>query len=1247
MGCVSYGGAVNGWRRYKMLLATLLVLAAAFVARAALVGPYSPDANTLHLWHLDETTTPAVDSAVPGINLSGLLNGATLGNSSYVGFGSALNTLDGGQDATAAGTRDALLAASASTGNVFVNYADPTTGAFTYEAIVWIGFDPTRNLGASVDGGNGRGTPLEIVSCESGTTTNRIFQFRIVPLGMRPAVALSPTTVPLLTFENVRAGSSGQATIYAAIPTNGPEAILSNHWYHAAVTYNGSPNTAGNLKFYWTLLDPSRTSAAQISINSTNAMLAGLYPLSSASTPLLLGNEERNKNGNFLGMIDEVRLSSAARPATGMMFTGSPPLPSSTPAVTYLECLVDFQRYAETVWHTANYSNSPPDSGYFGSGDSTSNNGIRGDLGVAVAYAVLAQAYPADTNRPAWLAKIRQGLNYAANTHRSGTNICEDGLQWGHDWGSAMLTGTMGLACLLAQADLPATTIQACQRAVADEATYRAGIPPASGYFGDTKAEENAWDSNGLTVAAAWIASNTNASLWLTAAKQYLANSYTVANTNGDPLAAWVTTVTLYPSYALENHGFYHPTYQMVAGMSMGDSLLMARLANPSIAAELQPFAEHNVLQVWTNLQHLVLDSGEFAYPSGLDWELHDYEQNSYVTWLATHFNDPLARWEDIQLAQLVRYRQLVNGDGSFVGPSSGGFFREAVEAYRTAVAWLHWAHADYTNGPSAAPGPTFEYLSDVKIIAQRGPSGFASLSYGPRIMAVIEPPAVSVPTNVYVTTPRQPGLIGLGALGNPTAAQLVNLTTNADGFQAELQLTNGANGTTEVYMSCNQQSVAIVEVPWPTVGVYGSSAGSFCVGIENDPLIGGSRLLEWAGGLTNVFNRSGIARNITNNWVCVAGHYGLAAGPAGYFNYQAASSYNRAGAAQDTLQFIPQAQLGPRYAVWFPGQNAAQTASNATLIDWTVSATSCLLTFPGPTGSVSQVSAALPPPPSPYPPYLLPIAAVTGSSWQAGFPPTNAVDGNYANFWVSYGTNAGQGPAPSHPEWLQVAFPRQVAVSEFQVYPRSDNGGYGPKEVQLLLDGVLAFQGTMAPTSTLDVRLSPPVNATNAQLLITTSYDRGSSINPRNVQVDEMTFFERALPGTYGDWALRRFTDTQLADPAMGTANADPDHDGVPNLVEFAMGGDPFVSDPSVAALLVAATEPGAFAFTYRERKSLGDAQRRFETSSNLVHWEEISPASLLTLTNLPDVYVREAVFPAQSAASFFRVKFSLPPGG
>jgi hypothetical protein len=937
---------------------------------------------------------------------------------------------------------------------------------------------------------------------------------------------------------------------------------------------------------------------------------------------------------------------------------------------TYLQCLTNFETYAESIWHTASYSNAPADAGYWGDGASSGNGGIRGNGGVALAYAVLAEAYPGDPKLVTRLSRIRQALNYNAGAHVTGTNVCTDGHQWGWssasstDWQTPLWTGSMGLACLLVQNQLPASTVQAVQQVVASEATHRASIAPASGYVSDTKAEENGWDSNVLALGAAWLSSNTNAALWLTAAKKYLANTYTVANTNGDPLSSWISTVTLYPDFALENHGFYHPTYQMVAGMSMGDSLLMAQLANSTVATQLQVFAEHNVLNVWSNENHLVMDSGEFAYPSGLDWELHDYEQNSYITWLAAHFNDPLARWADGQLAQLVRYRQLVNGDGTFVGPSDGGFYREAVEARRTAIAWLHWATADYPSGLTSAPSPAFEHLPDVGIVVQRGPVGFVGLCYGPqtngspaRIMAIIEPPAPAVPTNTYVTTPRLPGIIGLGALGNPTGARLVSLISNANGFQAELRLTNGANGTTEVYVNCNEQTVAIVEVPWPIVGVYGSSAGGFCVGIENDPLVGGSRLLEWTSGSATITNRSGASRSITNAWVCVAGRYGVAAGPAGYFNYQAASSYNRSGAAQDTLQFVPQSPLGPRYAVWFPGKSAVETMSNATQVSWSVSATNVVLTFPGTGGTPAQLTAVLPPTAPSYLPYLLPISAVAGSSWQSSYPPTNAVDGNYNDFWVTSGTSPGQGPTANHPEWLLVNFSRQIALSEFQVYPRTLNGGYGPKAVQVFLNvtnavftntlpsaGTNVYQGTMAATAALDVRLPQPVYATNAILWITSSYDPGYPTNPRNAQVMEITFFERALPGTYGDWALHEFTDAQLADPEFGTATADPDGDGTPNLAEFAMGGNPLVADSAATELQPLSSAAGSFSFSFRERKNLGDVQRLFESSTNLVNWVEVTPSSLVTIGNLQDVYLRAAVFPVQDQASFFRLKFLLP---
>jgi hypothetical protein len=630
----------------------------------------------------------------------------------------------------------------------------------------------------------------------------------------------------------------------------------------------------------------------------------------------------------------------------------------------YLDSLVDFERYADGFWHTATYTNAPVDAGYFGDG-SSGEGGIRTSCGVALAYAVLAEAFPNATNRAARLDKVRMALNYAAETHVSGKSRCADGKQWGHGWQSAYWGGHMGITCLVAQKDLPPPTVEAVQRAVADEATYRAHIAPMSGYVNDTKAEENAWNSHIVALAAAWMTTNANAGLWLTSAKQYLVNTHTVASTNGDPLASWITSVTHYPDFALENHGFYHPGYKACSGEMVGDSWLMARMANPTVATELEPFATHNVLRAWTNFTYLLMDSGEMAFPAGEDWDLNDYEQNAYLAWVASHFNDPLARWAEERVARLERYRQQVNGDGRFVGPSTAiGFPRESCVAYRTALSWLHWANARYPTGPSVAPAPAFLHMPEVAVIEQRGDNGYFSICYGPqtnggktRINAIIEAPTTSFPNDVFTVTPRIPGVIGFGAMGNPTAARLITLSTNGNTFTAELQLTNGTNGTTEVYVDCTGETIAIVEVPQPTAKLVNHAAPSFTVGIENAPLNGGSRLMEWQGGSATITNLSGASRNVTNEWICVAGHYGVACGPHGYFQYQAAKNYSH-GAGQDTLQYVPADSLMPRYSVWFPGKNAAQTAQGARRVTWTLSKTNCVLSFPGRAGSDHRIIA-------------------------------------------------------------------------------------------------------------------------------------------------------------------------------------------------------------------------------------------------------------------------------------------------
>ena len=294
-------------------LAGLLAVAWLFTqlaAQAVIVGPYTADANTLHLWHMDASAVPVPDAVSTGsTNLMKLANGALLGASSYsTAFGTALNTADGGQDGIAAADKDAYLAASPTTGNVVLALADPTTSAFTFEALVWIGFDPAKDFSSTANGGNGRAAVCEIMTGESNTSANRVFQFRIAPIGC----ALGNTTVNL-EFVNVNLGASQNLSV--PIPTTGPDAILGNKWYHAAVTYNGLANTGNNITLYWTLMDTNRMCANAIGAS----IMANDLPV--APTVFALGNiPGRTANANFLGLIDEARISNIARSADDMMF---------------------------------------------------------------------------------------------------------------------------------------------------------------------------------------------------------------------------------------------------------------------------------------------------------------------------------------------------------------------------------------------------------------------------------------------------------------------------------------------------------------------------------------------------------------------------------------------------------------------------------------------------------------------------------------------------------------------------------------------------------------------------------------------------------------------------------------------------------------------------------------------------------------------------------------------------------------
>ena len=286
-----------------------------------IVAPYKPDNDTLHLWHFDESNVPVLDAVRNGTDLGSLEGGATLGNESYhglAGFGTALCTYNGNPNIEpgAAGQECFLSGLPLENGpgdNLSLTYAGPS-GAFTYEVIVRIDFHPTTNFGAE-GWGRGHNLLMQLISADADENANRLFQFRLAPIG-----TLNSNTQPLIEFINLNKGSSIQS-LTALVPTTGPHAIKAGGWYHVAVSFNGKSDENENLKFYWTALDPALTSANLIgSARMLNSLPLGLSP------DFAIGQTGRQSpvtpapNNNFVGLIDEVRLSGIERSSSQMLF---------------------------------------------------------------------------------------------------------------------------------------------------------------------------------------------------------------------------------------------------------------------------------------------------------------------------------------------------------------------------------------------------------------------------------------------------------------------------------------------------------------------------------------------------------------------------------------------------------------------------------------------------------------------------------------------------------------------------------------------------------------------------------------------------------------------------------------------------------------------------------------------------------------------------------------------------------------
>lgn len=625
------------------------------------------------------------------------------------------------------------------------------------------------------------------------------------------------------------------------------------------------------------------------------------------------------------------------------------------PSVTddYLKALLRFEPWAESVWK--DYP-AIPGTGYFGDGGSGGNGGIRGTTGIAVAYAVLIREFPNAHERAKRLAHLQATLKFAVETHQSGKAdaFATDGKKWGaypgigkkdpRIWQSAFWAGAMGFAAALVEKDLDPAVVAGVKRVIAAEADLLATIPPPSGYKLDSKGEENAWDTNAPALAAAWMPDDPRAKEWLRTAKQYLANSYAVPADSTSDIKEWVTTQTLFPSFAMENHGFYHPSYQAVAGMSLGDTYAMVKLVNPTVSKELLPFTGHNVEHVWNFMKDIMMDSGEMAFPSGLDWSLHSFEHVSYLAYLSTRFKDPHAQWAEERLSKQILYRQAVNGNGAFVGESCpDNFYREAVEAVRIATAYLHHQLAGFPQAqPAPIPNRTINY-ADVGLLIHRTNRALVTVSYGSQTMALVYPMKGANAAQNFITSPNPNTLIG-----GRGKATMNKYDQTLNGFIADLITVNKQGQRSHLFISSDKDITSVIERP---VGDP-LPADWFLAGVENHPLTGKQRVVYGQASTKTFGERGGIQPvEITSNWVNVDNWLGYVTAPKASFIYRNAAKYNRNGAAEDNILYHATDTQAPRAVIVLPGYSAAVTAKVAQSAVLKTSASQIKLTYTTPTG--------------------------------------------------------------------------------------------------------------------------------------------------------------------------------------------------------------------------------------------------------------------------------------------------------
>ncbi|MHC4538075.1 MAG: hypothetical protein ACYS6K_29455 [Planctomycetota bacterium] len=292
---------------------------------------------------------------------------------------------------------------------------------------------------------------------------------------------------------------------------------------------------------------------------------------------------------------------------------------------------------------------------------------IRERTGIAFSCAVCLRFTDCEAPDKVRAAAIEL-LTRLTETHMTGTEVTETDKPWGDRWQSAMWTWQAVFAGWLIWDELEPELRDAVIAMGIFEADRFDEIDPPYAEYGDTKAEENAWNSLILILMSEILPDHYNSSKWRHRGIEYMISAMATREDrtsdvviDGRALRERVKGANVHSDFTLENHGIVHPDYMCTIGLNMANALVYRLLGQP---------IPHNVKALYENLKFFTMPDGAFFYPNATDWNLHrlDTTWPIHVQVERLMHDTQAAALADVALDTLERMQKR-NPDGRIFAP--------------------------------------------------------------------------------------------------------------------------------------------------------------------------------------------------------------------------------------------------------------------------------------------------------------------------------------------------------------------------------------------------------------------------------------------------------------------------------------------------------------------------------------------------------------------------------------------------